>query len=141
MLDLWSQPQSSVPLSDFLAVYSPTIIWNDHAFLMHHSGLDDIAILRRRWLGTNQPYTCTIRAVHPTSNGAAVEFVATGRFAEDLGPTKATGQEFQYRGCLVLDISEETGLVEKVEEYYTKAWYQSCDVEGYRSWPAVGRKK
>jgi hypothetical protein len=141
MLDLWSQPQSSVSLSDFLSIYSPTIIWNDHAFLMYRSSLDDIAVLRQRWLGANQPYTCTVRAVHPTSNGAVVEFVATGKFAEDLGPIRATGQEFQYRACLVLDISEETGLVEKVEEYYTKAWYQSCDVEGYRSQPAVGEKK
>jgi hypothetical protein len=79
--------------------------------------------------------------VHPTSNGAVIEFVATGKFAENLGPIRATGQEFQYRACLVLDISEETGLVEKVEEYYTKAWYQSCDVKGYRSQPAVGEKK
>ena len=107
---------------------------------MHRSGLDDIAALRQRWLGANQPYTCTARAVHPTSNGAVVEFVATGKFTEDLGPIKTTGQEFQYRACLVLDVSEETGLVEKVEEYYTKAWYQSCDVEGYRNQPAVGAK-
>jgi hypothetical protein len=64
---------------------------------MHRSGLDDIAVLRQRWLGANQPYTCTARAVHAMSNGAVVEFVATGKFAEDLGPIKAMGQEFQYR--------------------------------------------
>ena len=69
------------------------------------------------------------------------EFVATGKFADDLGPIKATGQEFQYRACLVLDISSETGLIEKVEEYYTKLWHQSVDVDGYRGQPAVGEKK
>jgi hypothetical protein len=99
MLDLWSQPQSSVLLPDVLGIYSPTM-----------------------------PSSCAARAVYPTSNGTVVEFVATG-------------QEFQYSACLVLDVSEETGLVENMEDYYTKAWYHSCDFEGYRSQPAVGEKK
>jgi hypothetical protein len=141
MQDLWSQPQDSLPLSDFLAIYSPRVVWNDHAFLIHREGLDDITALRQRWLGANQPYSCIARAVHPTSAGAVVEFVATGKFAQDLGPIKATGGEFQYKACLVLDISAETGLIEKVEEYYTKLWYQSVDVDGYRGQPAAGEKK
>ena len=69
------------------------------------------------------------------------EFVATGTFADDLGPIKATGQDFQYNACLVLEISPETGLIEKVEEYYTKLWFQSVDVESYRGQPAVGEMK
>jgi len=40
-----------------------------------------------------------------------------------------------------LDISAETGLIEKVEEYYTKLWYQCVDVDGYRGQPAAGEKK
>jgi hypothetical protein len=42
---------------------------------------------------------------------------------------------------LVLDISAETGLIDKVEEYYTKLWHQSVDVDRYRGQPAVGEKK
>jgi hypothetical protein len=141
MQDLWSQPQDSLPLSKFLAIYAPNVVWNDHAFLIHREGLDDIAALRQRWLGANHPYTCVAKAVHPTSMGAVAEFVATGKFADDLGPITATGQEFQYRACLVLDISAVTGLIEKVEEYYTKLWHQSVDVSGYRGQPAVGEKK
>ena len=95
---------------------------------MRRSSLDSIVALRQRWFGANQPYTCTARAVYPTSNGTVVGFVATG-------------QEFQYSACLVLDVSEGTGLVENVEDYYMNAWYHSCDFEGYRSQPAVGEKK
>jgi hypothetical protein len=79
----------------------------------------------------NHPYTCVARAVHATSTGAVTEFVATRKFADDLGPIKATGQGFQYRACLVLDINADTGLIEKVEEYYTKL----C---GIRLWMWVG---
>ena len=43
--------------------------------------------------------------------------------------------------CLVLDINAETGLIEKVEEYYTKLWHQSVDVDEYRGQPAEGEKK
>jgi hypothetical protein len=141
MQDLWSQPQDSLPISDFLAIYAPTIVWNDHAFLIHRQGLDDIVALRQRWLGANPAYTCAARNLHVTESGAVVEFVGTGKFAQDLGPIKATGQEFQYNACLVLDISKETGLIEKVEEYYTKLWHQSVDLDGYRGQPAVGEKK
>ena len=69
------------------------------------------------------------------------EFVATEKFADDLGPIKATGQGFQYRACLVLDINADTELIEKVEEYYTKLWHQTMDVGGYRGQPTVGEKK
>ena len=141
MQDLWSQPQDSLPLSEFLAIYSPDVVWNDHAFLIHRRGHDDIAALRQRWLGANRPMSCRATAIHTTSTGAVVEFVATGKFADDLGPIKATGQNFTYRACLILDISSETGLIEKVEEYYTKLWYQSVDVDGYRGQPAVGDVK
>lgn len=141
MQDLWSQSLDSLPLSDFLSIYSPSVVWNDHAFLVHREGLDDLAALRQRWLSANQPYSCVARDVHPTNSGAVVEFVATGKFAHDLGPIEATGQNFQYKACLVLDINKETGLIEKVEEYYTKLWYQSVDVDGYRRQPAVGEKK
>lgn len=141
MQELWSQPQGSLALADFLFIYSPDIVWNDHAFLIHREGLDDIAALRQRWLGANQPYTCVARDVHPTGKGAVVEFLATGKFAQDLGPITATGRDFQYKACLVLDISAETGLIDKVEEYYTKLWHQSVDVDRYRGQLAVGEKK
>lgn len=70
-----------------------------------------------------------------------MEFLATGKFAQDLGPIAATGRDFQYTACLMLDISAETGLIDKVEEYYTKLWHQSVDVDRYRGQPAVGEKK
>lgn len=42
---------------------------------------------------------------------------------------------------MVLDINAETRLIEKVEEYYTKLWHQSVDVDEYRGQPAEGEKK
>ncbi len=129
---MWSQPLNKLPLSDFLAIYSPNVEWFDHAFMVHRIGHTGIEMLRERWLTANQPYVCTLTALHLTSTGVVVEMIARGTFAKDLYSLKANGKSFAYRACLVMDISSETGLIEKVQEYYTKPWYDSVDIDCYR---------
>jgi len=131
-LEMWSQPLYKLPLSDFLSIYSPAVEWFDHAFMIHRKGHIGIEMLRERWLTANQPYVCTMTAVHPVSTGIVVELVARGTFAKDLYTMKANGKSFAYHACLVMDINPETGLIEKVQEYYTKPWYDSVDIDGYR---------
>ena len=128
----WSKPLAELSHADFLKIYSKDVDWFDHAFLIHRKGHVGLEMLRERWLTTNQPYNVTVTDIHPTSNGAILEAFAEGVFARDLYTIKATGKPFTYAMCIRLQFSAETGLVERVDEYYTRAWGTSVPVSKYK---------
>ncbi len=132
MGESWSAPLSDLSHADFLKIYSEDVDWFDHAFLIHRKGHVGLEMLRERWLTTNQPYTVTVTDIHPTANGTIMEASAEGVFAEDLYTQKATGKPFTYAMCIRMQFSSSTGLIERVDEYYTRAWDTSVPISKYK---------
>jgi len=132
MVELWSKPLEELEHSDFLAIYSSNVEWFDHAFLVHRKGHVGVEMLRMRWLTANQPYKVTATRIQSVGTGTMIEGYAEGVFANNLYSLKATGKRFTYQLCIVLDFSVETGLIERVNEYYTRPWNESVPVHQYR---------
>ncbi|KAK4500913.1 hypothetical protein PRZ48_009105 [Zasmidium cellare] len=128
----WSKSLNELSHKDFLKYYSEDVDWLDHAFQIHRKGHVGLEMLRERWLTCNQPYKVTITDIHPTKTGSILEGFAEGVFAEDLYTIKATGKAFTYQLCIRLDFDPETGLIDTVNEYYTKTWDTSVPVSQYR---------
>ena len=131
-VELWSQPLDELEHKDFLRLYSEDVVWLDHAFLIRRKGHVGLEMLRERWLTANQPYKVTVTDIHPITNGTIFEGFAEGVFANDLYSIKATGKPFTYQLCIRFDFSAETGLIERVNEYYTRAWDTSIPISEYR---------
>ncbi|KAF2167583.1 hypothetical protein M409DRAFT_54175 [Zasmidium cellare ATCC 36951] len=128
----WSKSLQEMSHKDFMKHYSPDVDWLDHAFQIHRKGHVGLEMLRERWLTCNQPYKVTITDIHPTKTGSILEGFAEGVFAEDLYTIKATGKAFTYTLCIRLDFNTESGLIDRVNEYYTKTWDTSVPVSRYR---------
>ncbi|KAK5166049.1 uncharacterized protein LTR77_008310 [Saxophila tyrrhenica] len=128
----WSTPLSDLSHADFLKIYSKDVDWFDHAFLIHRKGHVGVEMLRERWLTTNQPYSVTVTDVHPTTNGAIMEGFAEGVFAKALYSIQPTGKAFTYALMIRLQFDERTGLIQRVDEYYTRNWDSSVPTARYK---------
>jgi len=127
----WNQSVSTFSDDDFLKLYSPSIVWLDHAFQIRRTGRDAIAKLRQNWHRANADLVSSVKAIVPTPQGAVLQLSVTGKFVGDLMPKRAaSGKSFEYPACFVFGISGE-GLIERVDEYYSMLWDEAVGEDKY----------
>lgn len=116
--------------STFLAQFSPTVEWYDHAFFIRHQGLGGLARFRTQWLISIKDFRADVKAIEVTKSGTYIQCVYHGIMVGNLPGRPASGKTFQTNVLILLHINED-GKIEKVDEYYTATLDQGVDTEGY----------
>ena len=102
----------------FLAQFSPSIDWYDHAFFLHHRGRETLPEFRRNWLTNIRDFHCEIKSIDLIPSGWVVRCVYHGTMVGPPPGRRASGKSFQNHVLIMLGIGED-GKIGRVDEYYT----------------------
>jgi hypothetical protein len=145
-LDLFEKPAASLTPADFQTVFSDSIEWYDHGFMVRRVGVPAVRGLQRDFLYVNQPFHAEIKvhlhpfhrhflsatpiadvpkSIIPTVEGAVLEQVWHGKLIHDVVQPdgqlsmKATNKTFATTVGMVLKIDED-GKILRIDEYDRK---------------------
>ena len=115
----------------FLAQFSPTVDWYDHAFFIRHKGLNGMADFRTTWLTAIKDFGIDVEAIDVIKGGTVIRCVYHGTMVGKLPGRPASGKSFRTKVIILLGIGEG-GKIERVDEYYTARVDEGMELEGYR---------
>lgn len=119
-------------MSTFLAQFSPTVEWYDHAFFTQRRGLGSLARFRASWLTAIKNFGTDIEAIDILEDGTAViRCVYHGTMVGPLPGRPASGKTFRANVLILLKINEER-KIQRVDEYYTATLDEGVDVKNYK---------
>lgn len=130
----WSQPNTQ----PWTALYAPSATYTDHAFRITRTGHDLLARHHKIWRTANPDFTLTVDTTRPVwwngddarQNGRySFRTVNRGTFEKDLPSRKASGRKWEFSA--VVDLVVKSGLVVKVDEWYTVEFDRSVPVAEY----------
>ena len=116
----------------FLAQFSPTVEWYDHAFFTQRQGLSSLARFRTNWLTAIKDFGIDIKAIDVLEDSTAViRCVYHGTMVGPLPGRPASGKTFRANVLILLKINEER-KIQRVDEYYTATLDEGVDVKNYK---------
>lgn len=122
----------------FLAQFSPTVDWYDHAFFLHPVGFKGMERFRTAWLTAIRDFKAEITSIDVIEGGTVIRCVYNGTMVGAMPGRPASGKDFQANSLIMLGIDED-GKIQRVDEYYTATLDECKGLEHYTLMSAGSR--
>ena len=125
IVDKWVARWSGEDASPWVSLYSTRAKYTDHAFLIVRIGRETLKQHWEIWHASIPDFVMEATSIWPEESlpdgktRVTLRTKNSGTLLHDLPSKKASGKPFSFAGVVDLVIDKKSGLIEKVDEWYS----------------------